>query len=82
MRPYIVRRMVGIAALIAAFAGCSDAVSTDQGVKAAAGRSTTTPSTYRPEVDQPRPTTRAAAPPVYTPPVYTPEPDEPRHTTR
>ena len=82
MRPYILRRMVGTAALIAAFAGCSDDLgrrgSIDQGVTAAASRATTTPSAYTPEPDQPRPTTiRAAAPPVYMP-----EPDEPRHTTR
>ena len=38
MRPYILRRTVGMAALIAVFAGCSDVGSTDQGVKAAASR--------------------------------------------
>jgi hypothetical protein len=82
MRPYILRRMVGMAALIAAFAGCSDDLgrrgSIDQGVTAAASRATTTPSAYTPEPDQPRPTTTRAA----APPVYMPEPDEPRHTTR
>jgi hypothetical protein len=83
MRPYILRRMVGMAALIAAFAGCSGAGSTDHGVTAAASRAATTPSVYTPKPDQPRlTTTRTAASPVYTPPVYTPEPDEPRHTTR
>jgi hypothetical protein len=86
MRPYILRRMVGMAALIAAFAGCSDDLgrrgSTDQGVKAAASRATTTPSAYTPEPDQPRPTTTNPTTRAAAPPIYTPEPDEPRHTPR
>jgi hypothetical protein len=86
MRPYILRRMVGMAALIAAFAGCSDDLgrrgSIDQGVTAAASRATTTPSAYTPEPDQPRPTTTNPTTRAAAPPIYTPEPDEPRHTPR
>jgi hypothetical protein len=63
MRPYTLRRVVGMVAFIATIAGCSDDLgsrgSADQGVAAAASRATTPPPpAYTPEPDEPRHTTR------------------------